>query len=142
MCVIFLCILLQVLGLFIVQLTAIGCLYFLDPTDIADSSGLEAVGILLLLMNGLYVLAMLILIAIYGAAKTKRFTCKAFVYIKTSSQKFKHSVSNTSRNGFAAFKAPSLNFREFRSESTRSSESSSDVVGEHANSIQAVPSAS
>ena len=48
--------LLQVLGLFIVQATAIGCLYFLNPTDVADASGLEATGVILMLLDAAYTL--------------------------------------------------------------------------------------
>ena len=87
---------LQVLGLFIVLATAAGCLYFLDPTNIANSSGLEAVGIVLLALNIGYILVMLILIAVTGAPKTKRFTCSAVAMVRSTSSKFKRSVSGLS----------------------------------------------
>lgn len=91
--------LLQVLGLFIVQTTAAGCLYFLDPTSIANTTGLEAVGIVLLVLNVAYVLVMLVMIAAFGADKTKHFTCTAFAVVKTSSLKFRHSLSGASSSG-------------------------------------------
>lgn len=88
----------QVLGLFIVLATAADCLYFLDPTNTANSSSLAAVGIVLLILNMAYVAAMLILIAVTGANKTKHFTRTAFQALKTTSFKIKHSVSGlTSR---------------------------------------------
>ncbi len=90
---------LQVLGLFIVQTTAAGCLYFLDPTNIANSTGLEAVGIILLVLNVAYVVVMLIMIAVFGADSTKHFTRAAFAVLRTSSTKFKHSVSGLSNSG-------------------------------------------
>lgn len=90
---------LQVLGLFIVQTTAAGCLYFLDPTNIANSTGLEAVGITLLVLNVAYVVVMLVMIAVFGADSTKHFTRAAFAVLRTSSTKFRHSVSGLSSSG-------------------------------------------
>ena len=84
------------LGLFVVLATATACLYFLDPTNIANSSGLEAVGVVLLILNMGYVLVMLVLIAVTGAHKTKHFTRTAFAVLKTTSVKLKHSVSGLS----------------------------------------------
>ena len=93
------CATLQVLGLFIVQTTAAGCLYFLDPTNIANSTGLEAVGITLLALNVAYVVVMLIMIAVFGADTTKHFTRAAFAVLRTSSTKLRHSVSGLSISG-------------------------------------------
>ncbi|DBA90089.1 TPA: hypothetical protein ACH3X1_003408 [Trebouxia sp. C0004] len=89
----------QVLGLFIVQTTAAGCLYFLDPTNVANSSGLEAVGITLLVLNVAYVVVMLIMIAVFGAHTTKHFTRAAFALMRTSSTQLKHAVSGLSNSG-------------------------------------------
>lgn len=89
------CATLQVLGLFIVQT----CLYFLDPTDIANSTGLEGVGIILLVLNVAYVVVMLVMIAVFGADSTKHFTRAAFAVLRTSSTKFRHSVSGLSSSG-------------------------------------------
>lgn len=83
----------QVLGIFIVQVTATGCLYFLDPTSVANSAGLTTVGIALLVLNIGYVVVMLLLIVIFGAAKTKHFTRQAFAALRTSSMKLRHSIS-------------------------------------------------
>ena len=93
------CATLQVLGLFIVQTTAAGCLYFLDPTNIANSTGLEAVGITLLALNVAYVVVMLIMIAVFGADTTKHFTRAAFAVLRTSSTKLRQSVSGLSVSG-------------------------------------------
>ena len=93
------CATLQVLGLFIVQTTAAGCLYFLDPTNIANSTGLEGVGIMLLVLNVAYVVVMLVMIAVFGADSTKHFTRAAFAVLRTSSTKFRHSVSGLSSSG-------------------------------------------
>lgn len=81
------------LGLFIVQITAAGCLYFLDPTNIANGKGLAAAGVLLMLLNVAYVVAMLILIANHGARKTIQHTRAAFELLKVSSMRFKQSIS-------------------------------------------------
>lgn len=93
------CATLQVLGLFIVQTTAAGCLYFLDPTNIANSTGLEAVGIILLVFNVAYVVVMLSMIAVFGADTTKHFTRAAFAVLRTSSTKLRHSMSGLSSAG-------------------------------------------
>ena len=87
------CVNVQVLGLFIVQITAAGCLYFLDPTNIANDRGLVAAGILLMLLNIAYVAAMLILIGINGASKTKQYTRTVFVWVRTSSARLQQSLS-------------------------------------------------
>lgn len=87
----------QVLGLFIVQITAAGCLYFLDPTNIANGRGLAAAGVLLMLLNIAYVVAMLFLIASHGAHKTMRYTRSAIALLKVMSARFKQSVSRRQR---------------------------------------------
>ena len=111
------------------QATAIGCLYFLDPTDIADASGLQATGIILMLLNAAYVLAMLVMIAVYGADKTKRFTRTACAFLKSSSHRFRHSSFGISRSSsFAAFKLQSMSFKDFVSQGRHySGGGSSDV---------------
>ena len=57
---------LQVLGLFTVVATATGCLYFLDQDNIASSVGLNATGVLLLILNFGFVLLMAVLISLRG----------------------------------------------------------------------------
>ncbi len=74
----------QVAGLFTVGATALACLYFLDPTNVASDAGLEAVGVLLLLLNIVYVIAMALLVAVTGAHKTKRFTNTAVTTVATA----------------------------------------------------------
>lgn len=56
----------QVLGLFTVVATATGCLYFLDQDNIASSVGLNATGVLLLILNFGFVLLMAVLILLRG----------------------------------------------------------------------------
>lgn len=60
------CLWLQVLGLFTVVATATGCLYFLDQDNIASSVGLNATGVLLLILNFGFVLLMAVLILLRG----------------------------------------------------------------------------
>ena len=57
---------LQVLGLLIVAATATGCLYFLDPDEVASYTGLSAAGILLLIVNLGFVVLMAALISKRG----------------------------------------------------------------------------
>ena len=63
---------LQVFGKFAVVATATGCLYFMDATRAATEGpqrGLQAVGILLLLLNLAYIAATLILVTKTGEHK-------------------------------------------------------------------------
>lgn len=57
---------LQVLGLLIVVATATGCLYFLDPNEVASTVGLNATGVLLLIFNLGFVVLMAVLISKRG----------------------------------------------------------------------------
>ena len=54
------------LGLLIVAATATGCLYFLDPDEVASHAGLSAAGILLLIVNVGFVVLMAALISKRG----------------------------------------------------------------------------
>ncbi|KAL3155628.1 hypothetical protein ABBQ38_010825 [Trebouxia sp. C0009 RCD-2024] len=65
-------IMLTVFGLFVVVATATGCLYFLDASNVASTAGLEAVGVLLLVLNLLYVVATVLLITKTGAKKARQ----------------------------------------------------------------------
>lgn len=55
------------LGLFAVMATASGCLFFLDASTLAQSTGLSAVGVLLMLLNVAYIVVMAVLIVKQGA---------------------------------------------------------------------------
>ena len=57
---------LQVLGLLVVVATATGCLYFLDPDEVASHAGLNAAGILLLIVNFGFAVLMAALISKRG----------------------------------------------------------------------------
>lgn len=56
----------QVLGLLTVVATATGCLYFLDPNEVASNVGLNATGIVLLILNLAFVALMAVLISKRG----------------------------------------------------------------------------
>lgn len=60
---------LQVLGLATVVVTAVGCLYFMDPTQGLNHSrvGKNAAGVLILLLNALFVIVMAVIM--FRAAK-------------------------------------------------------------------------
>ena len=60
---------LQVLGLATVVVTAVGCLYFMDPTQGGDHSnaGRNTAGVLILLLNALFVIIMAV--TMFRAAK-------------------------------------------------------------------------
>ena len=75
----------QVLGLLVVVLTTTGCLYFMDPNNVASTAGLQAVGTLLMLLNIGFVVLALVLIAVLGASQTKHYTRKAISIVKTGS---------------------------------------------------------
>ncbi len=83
------------LGLFTVGATATGCLYFMDTTNVASPRGLDAVGVLLLLLNILYVIAMALLVLVTGAHKTKRFTQAAVRSFQSSASSFGRSMSTS-----------------------------------------------
>ena len=74
--------LLQVLGLVAVTTTAIGSLYFLDTAQVASKAGLNAVGILLLILNIGYLLLVAPFIASAGYKATVLFVCKYFTRLK------------------------------------------------------------
>ena len=74
----------QVLGLFAITATAAGSLYFLDNNQTVSRSGLNAVAILLLLLNLGYLLCAATYIAAAGANSANQFLNRHF-----SSQKDK-----------------------------------------------------
>jgi len=75
--------------------TATGCLYFMDTTNVANPRGLDAVGVLLLLLNILYIIAMALLVLVTGAHKTKRFTQAAIRSLLADANRFGRSVLNS-----------------------------------------------
>ena len=74
---------LQVLGLYAVTATTTGCLFFLDTDTSAQSSGLIAIGILLMLLNVAYIALMAVLIIKQGARHGHGWAA----WIKSNSQK-------------------------------------------------------
>lgn len=75
--------------------TATGCLYFMDTTNVANPRGLDAVGVLLLLLNILYVIAMALLVLVTGAHKTKRFSQAAVSSLQSGASSFGRSMSTS-----------------------------------------------
>ena len=75
------------LVLFTVAATATGCLYILDPNDVAGGAGLGAVGVLLILLNVLVVLCIIGLIAYVGQVRQKPLQRKRGSTAKLGGQK-------------------------------------------------------
>lgn len=79
--------------MFVVVLTAVGCLYFFDTeyTGIASKAGLQAVGVLLMVTHAMWVLLMVWLIVRAGLPSAKQFASgtvkkvKAMITIRTNS---------------------------------------------------------
>ena len=67
----------QVFGLFTVVATATGCLYFLNQDDVADSSGLTAAGIMLLILNITFVAVLAFLIMKRGSPTVLKWARKS-----------------------------------------------------------------
>jgi hypothetical protein len=67
----------------------------MDTTNVANPRGLDAVGVLLLLLNILYIIAMALLVLVTGAHKTKRFTQAAIRSLLADANRFGRSVLNS-----------------------------------------------
>ena len=70
----------QVFGLFVVVATATGCLYFLDQGDIASQTGLNAAGVLLMILNAVFVLIISVLIV----KRSMHYVKSCLVYFQQS----------------------------------------------------------
>lgn len=68
----------QVFGLFAVTATATGSLYFLDATRVASTSGLDAAGVLLLMLNLAYLLVLGVAIASAASLAVRIFVKKHY----------------------------------------------------------------
>ena len=68
----------QVFGLFAVTATATGSLYFLDSNKVASNGGLNAAGVLLLILNLAYLLAAGVAIASAGSQTVRIFIRKQY----------------------------------------------------------------
>ena len=71
----------QVFGLFAVTATATGSLYFLDTKSVANGSGLNAVGVLLLTLN-------LVFLLVAGAAIASASSDTVKVFLKRHHNKY------------------------------------------------------
>ncbi|DBB05192.1 TPA: hypothetical protein ACH3X3_010435 [Trebouxia sp. C0006] len=76
----------QVLGLFTVVATATGSLYFLDSGKVASHAGLNAVGVLLLLLNVAYLLLVALLLAVAAKDFVKAHLGKRFAKVITAAE--------------------------------------------------------
>ena len=74
----------------------------MDTTNVASSRGLDAVGVLLLLLNILYVIAMALLVLVTGAHKTKQFSQAAVRSFQSGAGRFGRSMSTS----FARLRSP------------------------------------
>jgi len=71
------------------------CLYCMDTTNVANPRGLDAVGVLLLLLSILYIVAMSLLVLVTGAHKTKRFTQAAVRSFQSAANRIGRSMSTS-----------------------------------------------
>ena len=80
--------LLQVSGMFVVVVTAVGCLYFFDAeyTGIASKAGLLAVGVLLMVTNAIWVLFMVWLIVKAGLSSAKQLASSTVKQVKSDAE--------------------------------------------------------
>ncbi len=125
------------------MLTATGCLYFMDPSNVASTSGLQAIGALLMILDISFVVLELILIAVVGAIQTKHYVRKAFSTLRSRSFKVKEGLSravSSVRGGAGACirsktahtkhpGAPSLSSMKARPSGTLSDDSSAVSMG-------------
>ncbi len=74
------------LGWFTVVATATGSLYFLDSGKVASHAGLNAVGVLLLLLNVAYLLLVALLLAVAAKEFVKAHLGKRFSKVITASE--------------------------------------------------------
>lgn len=72
------CFLVQVLSLFTVVVSTATCLYFVDTSGVASKTGLRVAGMLVLLLNAVFLLIMAILIARAGTASAREFVQKVW----------------------------------------------------------------
>lgn len=80
------------LGLFTVTATATGSLYFLDSGKVASHAGLNAVGILLLLLNVAYLLLVALLLAVAAGEFAKAHLGKRCSKLITTAENIKHAM--------------------------------------------------
>jgi hypothetical protein len=81
-----------VLGLFTVVTTATGSLYFLDSGKVASHAGLNAVGVLLLLLNVAYLLLVALLLAVAAKEFVKAHLGKRCSKVITTAEHVRHAM--------------------------------------------------
>ncbi len=74
----------QVLGLFTVTATTLGTLYLVDADNIADTQGLNVVGVLLLILNATFAVLMALLIMAAARQSLKKYAAWAYNAVKTA----------------------------------------------------------
>lgn len=72
------------LGFSVVLATATGTLYFVDTSGVAARQGLDAVGVLLLLLNAAFLLLMVFLIARAGRHDAMQYAKRALQRLKAT----------------------------------------------------------
>lgn len=103
------CLFLQVLSSFTVVATTTSCLYFTDTDGVASKTGLRTAGVLILLLNALFLLIMVVLIVWAGWADGWALLQRAWDKVKRAlkwllsicgccvgSQAAAHGISNAS----------------------------------------------
>lgn len=79
----------------VVAISALGCLYFLDPNHVANSAGLQFVGALLLIANVVYVAWMLQLILRTGLPQARVLARKTLVMTQSGSMHVRQAMSRS-----------------------------------------------
>ncbi len=85
------------LGLATVSATAVGCLMFLDANNVANSRGLSATGVLLMILNVAFLAVSGILIVGRGRRHVAAFARQSKGITKTVSQRLKRPFTQHSR---------------------------------------------
>lgn len=85
----------KVLTMSVLAGTALGCLYFLDPNQVASPAGLQAVGALLLIANVMYVAWMLQLILRTGLPQARALARKTLVMTQSGSMHVRQAMSRS-----------------------------------------------
>ena len=88
---------LQVLGLATVSATAAGCLMFLDTNNVANSRGLSATGVLLMILNVAFLAVSGVLIVRRGRRHVAAFAQQTKGMTKTVFQCIRRPVTQQSR---------------------------------------------
>ena len=84
---------LQVYGLLTVVVTTTGTLWFTDDSNVASTRGLDAAGILLLILNVACVLLMAVFIVLAARGNIKKYSLIVLTHVKTKSAMSRSSMA-------------------------------------------------